>query len=356
MLFDLNDEQKAIRDSVAGALQQHASAADVLKLSDAGALDPTLWSVLTAMGLCGVMANEKSGGLGLDFLTLTVIAETLGAYATPAPVAATALAAWTVEQSSDQAVAAKWAPQLASGNKVAAFAVCEGAGQWRPEQWRGDGSRLTLERPHVEWASRADVFLVGTGGGKLLLVERDAGGVDVVGEDGLDRTRQLARLSLRDTPCIDLGLCPEDVDRVFDALVLLQAADAVGVANRALEMAVEYAKTRVQFDQPIGKFQALKHQLANVAVEVEPCRPLLWRGAHVWEHEPAERGRTTALVKAHITDIAVRAARQAVEAHGGIGYTWEYPLHLWLKRAMHDATTYGRPAAHRARYAALSRW
>jgi alkylation response protein AidB-like acyl-CoA dehydrogenase len=144
--------------------------------------------------------------------------------------------------------------------------------------------------------------------------------------------------------------------RVVDASLVLLAAEAYGAAARAYEMAVEYAKNRTQFDRVIGRFQALKHQLANMAVDVEPCRSLCWYAAHAWDSLPEDRSRAAAMAKAHVTEIAVKTARAALEAHGGIGYTWEYPLHLYLKRAMYARNALGAPALHRERIAALSAW
>jgi alkylation response protein AidB-like acyl-CoA dehydrogenase len=149
---------------------------------------------------------------------------------------------------------------------------------------------------------------------------------------------------------------PEVAARLVDALLVLLSADACGAGLRAYRMAVEYANVRTQFGQVIGKFQALRHQLANMAVDMEPCRALYWYAAYAWDTIPQKQRRTAATAKAHITDMAVRSARAAVEAHGGIGYTWEYPLHLYLKRAMHSRLHMGSPALHRERMALLARW
>jgi len=131
---------------------------------------------------------------------------------------------------------------------------------------------------------------------------------------------------------------------------------AFGGASRCLDLAVEYAKTREQFDRPIGAFQALKHQLANMALEIEPARAMYWYAAYTQDHAPAEAARSAALAKAHLTDVFAQAARDAVEAHGGIGYTWEYPLHMWVKRSLFDRAYLGIPAIHRQRAADLAGW
>jgi alkylation response protein AidB-like acyl-CoA dehydrogenase len=121
-------------------------------------------------------------------------------------------------------------------------------------------------------------------------------------------------------------------------------------------MAVEYAKTRQQFGVPIGRFQALKHQLANLAVEVEPARALVWYAAHAFDHLPAEAPRAAALAKAHATDRFMQVARDTVEAHGGIGFTWECDVQIYFKRALFDRAFLGTPGQHRERAASLAGW
>ena len=121
-------------------------------------------------------------------------------------------------------------------------------------------------------------------------------------------------------------------------------------------MSVEYAKTREQFGVTIGHFQALKHQLANMALEVEPARALYWYAAHAFDREPAEAERAAALAKAHLTDVYMQVARDAVEAHGGIGFTWECDVQIWFKRALFDRAFCGAPDVHRERAAQLAGW
>jgi alkylation response protein AidB-like acyl-CoA dehydrogenase len=137
---------------------------------------------------------------------------------------------------------------------------------------------------------------------------------------------------------------------------VLLAADAFGTASRLVHMAIEYAKTREQFGVTIGHFQALKHQLANMAVDLEPSRGLYWYAAHAFDHVPDDAARFASLAKAHITERAMQIARDSVEAHGGIGFTWECDVQLWFKRVMLDRAWLGTPALHRERAAVLAGW
>jgi alkylation response protein AidB-like acyl-CoA dehydrogenase len=198
--------------------------------------------------------------------------------------------------------------------------------------------------------------VVGTRGGGLALVESRASGVALAPIDGLDRTRPLAsvRFSAAAGDVLPGGVAA--AGRVRDAGLVLLAADAFGAAEKLLEMTLAFARTREQFGQPIAQFQAVKHQLADLATEVEPMRALVWYAAHAQDHVRDDAARSAAIAKAHITDRAVDVARAAVELHGGIGFTWECDLQIWMKRALFDRALLGPPSTHRERQAALGGW
>ena len=197
---------------------------------------------------------------------------------------------------------------------------------------------------------------MGVAGGGLVLVERSAPGVEIGPVGGIDRSRRLDVLDLDGAPCEALPEGRNAAPRVRDAGLVLLAADAFAAGSHLVEMSVEYAKTREQFGVTIGHFQALKHQLVDMAVEIEPARALYWYAAHAFDHIPQEAERAAALAKAHLTDIAMKIARAAVEAHGGIGFTWECDVQIWFKRAMFDRAFLGTPAVHRERAAQLAGW
>ena len=157
-------------------------------------------------------------------------------------------------------------------------------------------------------------------------------------------------------PAEELAGGVDAAGRVRDLALILLAADAFGGASRCVEMAVAYAQSREQFGVTIGHFQGLKHQLANLAVDVEPARALYWYAAHAYDHVPDEATRIAALAKAHVTARFMHAARDTVEAHGGYGCTWECEVQIWFKRAMFDRAFFGTPAVHRERAASLASW
>jgi alkylation response protein AidB-like acyl-CoA dehydrogenase len=189
-----------------------------------------------------------------------------------------------------------------------------------------------------------------------VLVEKAAGGVVVESMGGVDRGRRIDRVGFEGAPAEALPQGAEAAPRVRDAGLVLLAADAFGAGSRLVDMCVQYAKTREQFGVTIGHFQALKHQLANMAVEIEPARALYWYAAHAFDHIQQEAPRSAALAKAHIADRAMQIARDAVEAHGGIGFTWECDVQLWFKRVMFDRAWLGAPSVHRERAAKLAGW
>ncbi|HBZ72050.1 MAG TPA: hypothetical protein DEP35_20905 [Deltaproteobacteria bacterium] len=240
--------------------------------------------------------------------------------------------------------------------------MLEAGGGWDPAEWgarllsAGTGLRLSGQKIHVPAAEIADVFVVGVAGGGLALVERAGEGLCIEAIEGVDQTRRVCRVAFEGATADLLPGGNEAAPRVRDAGLVLLAADAFGGASRCVELAVEYAKNRVQFGVTIGHFQAVKHQLANMAVEIEPARSLYWYAAHAFDHLPAESQRHAALAKAHLTDRFMQIARDTVEVHGGIGFTWECDVQIWYKRAMFDRAFLGTPAVHRERAARLAGW
>jgi alkylation response protein AidB-like acyl-CoA dehydrogenase len=172
----------------------------------------------------------------------------------------------------------------------------------------------------------------------------------------LDMTRPLANVRFDGTPATKLAGGRDVIDRARDAALVLIAADAYGGARRCIEMTARYALTREQFGQPIGAFQGVKHQLADLVTDVEPACALWWYAAHAWDQIRDRSERHAALAKAQLTDLYDRATRVCTELHGGIGFTWEFDLHLWFRRAIFDAAYLGSAATHRARAAMLAGW
>lgn len=356
MYFDLTEEQYMLKDSIESMLaSKNEDAQQVKKYDDKPGLDRDIWPALVAVGLPMVLPTEEQGGLGMGLLTLAVAAEVQGYYAAATPMQDHCL---VIKALADHNAADGRLPGLLAGEQVAVLAWSEGQGNWLPSQWslvERDGLLNGVKRD-VIFARDADFFLVGLQGQRMAMVAKDAAGLVIEAVESVDRTQPISTLTFENTPCEILTLEASQVGAVFDAALILQAADSFGLGRHSVDISVEYAKTREQFGRLIGEFQALKHQLANMALEVEPCRALYWHAAHAWDSNPEEAPRAVVIANAHITEVAVKTARAAVEVHGGIAITWEFVLHIWLKRAMHNKVRFGLPAAQRARSALLARW
>jgi len=356
--FDLTEEQELLQETVRQfASNVCTSTRRRAIFDDKDGHDTELWRGLLELGLGAIAVPDEFGGAGLELLDLALAAEVLGAEAVPGPFLGHSLAGLAILHAGSDAQKKTWLPKLASGERLGTIAFAEGDGRWQPEDWTlAGGATLEGVKAHVPFGAQADLFVVGTRGGRLALCERSASGLVVEPLPGIDRTRRIAELSLANTPCELMPGGPESVMRVRDAALVLLAADAFGGASKLVDLSVDYAKARQQFGVTIGSFQGLKHQLAAMAVEVEPARGLYWYAAYAFDHVPAEAERSAALAKSHLTQVYMQIARDAVEAHGGIGYTWECDVQIYFKRAMFDRAFLGTPGAHRERAAALAGW
>jgi alkylation response protein AidB-like acyl-CoA dehydrogenase len=363
MDFDLSDEQRLLQETVGQFLENECPMARLRELfDDESGYDPILWKGLAEMGLAGIHLPGEYGGSELEILDLAVVAETIGSAAAPVPFLGHSLACQAIVSAGSADQKERMLPSLASGEHLATVAFGEEGGVWLPDQWtltapNGTTGTITGTKEIVEFGEQADFFVVGLAGGKMGVVDRNASGVEVQRVEGADRTRRIARVSFDSTPIevLEAGGM-EAAERVRDLGLVLLAADAFGGARKLVDMSVEYAKNREQFGVTIGHFQGLKHQLSNMAIEIEPTRALYWYAAHALDHVPEEAGRTAALAKSHICDRYTQIARDATEAHGGIGYTWEGDTQIWFKRAMLDRVFLGTPRQHKDRIAEMSGW
>ncbi len=356
MNFLLSDEQVMVTDTVRALLREACDPRQVHAIIDRNdGFDAALWQRLVDLGVPGLMLPADAGGAGLEMIDLALVAELLGEFAAPVPFLGHVLCGLAIRLCGTPTQQSRWLPPLAAGTILGTVALGEGQGRWLPDDWQVTAADLSLSgsKRLVPNALAADLMVVGTRQG-LALVER--GGWTASPLDGVDRTRPLADVVFNDAPVAMLDGAPEGVARLIDAAAILLAADAFGGASRCVALATDYAKLREQFGQPIGSFQGLKHQLANMALSVEPGRGLYWYAAHAWDALPGKASHAAAQAKAHLCDAYLQAARDMVEAFGGIGFTWEHDAHLYLKRAMFDWAWLGPPERHRLRAAQLAGW
>jgi alkylation response protein AidB-like acyl-CoA dehydrogenase len=362
MDFGLSQDQVLLKDTIRRWLDAECPTTRVRSImeSDTGH-DVALWRGLAELGVTGLQVPPAFGGSGLELLDVALAAEELGRACAPGPFLASAMATAALLSSDDAEVHKRWLPGIASGEVVATLALGEANEVWDAAELttRAQGDKLTGEKPLVPYAAVADVILVAArddAGPGLWLVERGAAGLTVTTLQGTDMTRRVAAVSLSGTPAVKIASGRTAIDRARDAGLILIAADAHGGSSRCIDMTAKYALTREQFGQPIGAFQAVKHQLADMVTEVEPCLSLWWYAAHAWDQIQDKAERHAALAKAHTTDLYDRVTRMCTELHGGIGFTWEYDLHLWFRRAIFDRSYLGSAASHRLRAADLAGW
>jgi alkylation response protein AidB-like acyl-CoA dehydrogenase len=335
MRFHLSEEQAAIQSAVRGTLADTWPMERLHAFADGRTdFDPASWDAMMALGIGGLALPELHGGAGLGLLDAALVCEVVGETAAPGPVIGQILTAIAVA-ASDNPAARGFLPQIASGEAVATLAI---------------------ESSLVQSAGAARLFLADGENGGLQLVEA-GDGVGIEPIMPTDRSRPVARVTFGAATAHRLCAGGDPLaQRIRDAALVLIAADALGGAQHCTDLSVAYAKEREQFGQPIGRFQGLKHQLAHMALDVEPARALVWYAAYAWDAQLPDAPRAAAVAKAHLCEVYTRATRAAIAAHGGIGYTWEYGLNYWFRRAIHDRAWLGSPATHRARAAAMAGW
>jgi alkylation response protein AidB-like acyl-CoA dehydrogenase len=357
--FGLSEEQVLLQQTLRQLAAKELPPPRRREIFDAGdGWDEQLWRQLAEVGLTGLVVPPELGGSGLELLDLALAFEVLGEAAMPGPLLGHALATLALVQGGSDVQRERWLPGLASGEIVATVALGEPGERWDEESWslpwRPEG--LHGEKRYVETIAETRLIVVGLAGGELALVEREAAGLELTPVDGIDRGRPLAHLRLDGTPGERLERGPAIAGRIVDAARILLAADAFGAAWKLIRTTVEYALSREQFGTPIAQFQAVKHQLADMAVEAEPLRGLVWHAAYAFDQLPDRCPADAAAAKAHVTDAALRIGREAVALHGGIGFTWECDVQIWVKRTMHDRVWLGSPESHGERVARLGGW
>ncbi len=366
MNIGVSAEQQELRASVRRFLADRAPLARVRELMEtADGSDPAVWQQAGAqLGLQGIAIPEEYGGAGFSFAEQAIVLEELGAALYGGPYLASAvLAATALLASQDEGARAALLPGIASGETVATLAFTEDDGSWEPGSIRlaaaknGDGWRLDGHKNFVLDGHTAGLILTvaATDAGlSLFAVDPAAAGLSRSALPTLDQTRKLARLEFSAVPGRLIG-SPGDgravLEHTLDVAAIALAAEQLGGAQRALDMAVGYAKIRHQFGRPIGSFQAIKHRCADLLLEVESLRSAVaYAAAAVAERSP-EVPVVASLVKAYGSEVYFHVAAENIQIHGGIGFTWEHDAHLYFKRAKSSELFLGDGAYHRERLA-----
>lgn len=366
MTFTLTEEQHELAGAVAAFLDKRSPETEVRRLMEAGgAPDPAVWAQIAGqLGLPGLIVPEQYGGGGFGFLDFALVAERTGAALLVAPLLSTVTAASAVMLATDEDLKSAHLPGLASGDQIGTLALAERSGTWDISAAEttvdvGAEGKTTLSgiKMYVADGQHADIFIVSArsplGSIGLYVVDANSPEVTVTPLSTLDMTRPQARVEFTSAPARPLTDDAAVVERAIATAAILLAAEQVGGAQRCLDMAVEYAKIRVQFGRPIGSFQAIKHKCADMLLDVESARSAAYYAASVLDDDSDNPSIAAALAKAHCSLAYTRVAAENIQIHGGIGFTWEHPAHLYFRRAKTSEIFFGDPAWQRERLAAL---
>ncbi len=377
MDFDFSEQQLMIRQLTRDFLGRESPPSVVRQLMD----DPrgyseSVWAQLVELGLLGLPFPEEYGGQGLGMIELALVLEEMGRAVYPGPYFSTVVlagTALTVGGSDEQK--ARYLSEIAAGRTRATLAFLEDHPGWNASAVRlvarRDGADYVLagRKTLVPYAQVADLFLIPARtadtsdphhGITLFAIPRDAPGLEVQPLHSVDLTSRVANVLLHDVvarPEQIVGHHDEAwpiLEAVLERAAVGAAAEMLGAARKSLEMSVEYASTRVQFDQPIGSFQAVKHKCAEMLLAVEQAHAATYYAAWALSARAEDAPLAVSVAKAYVSDAARKVCGDAIQVHGGIGFTWEYDLHLYFKRAKYLEGLYGDADFHRERALALT--
>jgi alkylation response protein AidB-like acyl-CoA dehydrogenase len=361
MYFDLTDEQQAIKATAHDFLAARYKSERIRELADSEhGFEPSDWGEMAELGWTGLALPEEWGGQGLGIVELAVLFEEMGYALAPSPLFSNTIAGLALALCGSDEQRERWLRPLAAGEKRGTPALWDAGSPATPGGFTmeakpdGDGIVLDGEKVLVMDAASADFLVVATADGKRHLVETAADGVSIEAEPSIDLTRRLYSVSFEGVEVAAADSMPAEEAEyfpVFFRLCVALAAESTGIAQRTMEMAVEYAKDRKQFDRPIGSYQAVSHRCAQMLLETENARSAVYGAAWAADAEPESLPLAASIAKAYASDAGWRVPDASIQVHGGIGFTWEHDLHFFLKRGRANAAMFGDAKWHRERVA-----
>jgi len=361
MYFDLTDEQQAIKSTAHDFLAARYKSERIRELAgtDLG-FEQADWDEMADLGWQGLALPEEWGGQGLGIVELAVLFEEMGFALAPSPLFSNTIAGLALAHGGSDDQRERFLRPLASGQLRGTPALWDAGsaatiGEFTMEaRADGDGVVLDGEKVLVMDAAAADFLLVATADGHRHVVERGAAGVTVVPATSIDLTRRLYSVRFEGVRVAPENSLPGNADEyfpVFHRVCVAIAAESTGIAQRTMEMAVEYAKDRQQFGRPIGSYQAVSHRCAQMLLETENARSAVYGAAWAADAEPESLPTAASMAKAYASDAGWRVPDASIQVHGGIGFTWEHDLHFFLKRGKANAAMFGDAKWHRERVA-----
>jgi alkylation response protein AidB-like acyl-CoA dehydrogenase len=363
MFFGLSPEQQDFQQAMRDFLRNSSTPQDVRRLiAGQRGYDEALWRRMAdELGVQGLDIPEQYGGSGASFTELAIALEETGYALAGGPLfASSVLASTCLRQSGDTRAMGEYLPGIASGQTIATFAMADANGAWDPAACTGVMARrdghdhvLTGVRSYVPDAHLADVILVTAltqDGPAIFAVDSSAPSLKQTRLPLLDETRRMSRLEFTAVPGRLVGApggAEPAITRTLLTAAIALGAEQVGGIRRCLDMAVEYAKIRVQFNRPIGGFQAIKHMCADMYTLMETARSAVLYAAWCVANDTSDLAAVAHLTKAYCSEAYYRAAADNIQVHGGIGFTWEHDCHLLFRRATASLQYLGSPQLHR---------
>ncbi|HET8923051.1 MAG TPA: acyl-CoA dehydrogenase family protein [Candidatus Acidoferrum sp.] len=355
MEFGLNESQEILKESTRQFFAGECPIAEVRRLMETDtAFDPKLWAKLAEQGYTGIIFPEEFGGVGLGIVELILLMEEAGHALLPGPFFSTvALAGSVLHEVANTGQKRKYLSPICRGEARATVALLEAAAGWDAAdvQLTAVSGKLRGEKLFVTDAAVADWIIVVARNG-FFLVDAKASGLRIAPMLGIDLTRKIYSVQFDDTPAEKLGET-SGVSKALDMATVALAAEMVGGMQRTLDLTVEYAKTRKQFGKPIGMFQAVQHQCADMYLETESSRSAVYYAAWALEENAPDVASAVSIAKIYASDASRTVGNRGIQVHGGMGFTWENDIHLYYRRAKASETAFGDATFHRERLARL---
>jgi alkylation response protein AidB-like acyl-CoA dehydrogenase len=355
MQFGLSESQQILKDTARKFFSGECPIAEVRRLMETDtAYDPKLWSKLAEQGFTGIISPEEYGGMGLGKVELILLMEEAGYALLPGPFFSTvALGGAVIDALASAEQKKKYLARIAGGQARATLAMLEAGASWDPAdvKLQAAGNKLSGTKLFVSDAAAAD-FIVVIAQNAAFVVEAKAPGLHIEPMKGMDLTRKVYSVEFAATPGERLG-GTESLGKALALATAALAAEMVGGMQRALETTVAYAKTRKQFGKPIGIYQAVQHQCADMYLETESSRSAAYYAAWALEENVPDALAAVSIAKMYASDAARTVGNRGIQVHGGMGFTWENDLHLYYRHAKASETMLGDATFHRERIARL---
>jgi alkylation response protein AidB-like acyl-CoA dehydrogenase len=355
MQFGLTESQEFLKNSAREFFAGECPSAEMRRLMETDtAYDATLWSKLAEQGYTGIIFPEEYGGVGLGKVELMLLMEEAGRALLPGPFFSTVVLAGSVlDAVGTPEHKRKYLEPICKGEVRSTVAILEAGASWNPGdlQLNASNGTLTGEKLFVSDAAVADFFVV-VARDAVFVVDTKSRGLKITPMSSMDLTRKLYAMEFRNTPAEKLG-STLNLPQAFDIATAALAAELVGGMQRTLDITVEYAKTRKQFGKPIGIFQAVQHQCADMYLETESSRSAAYYAGWALQEKSPDATVAVSIAKMYCSDAARTVGNRGIQIHGGMGFTWENDLHLYYRRAKASETAFGDARFHRERIASM---